>query len=87
MIVLIGCPANCRGEDYPCILEIVKVTGDNKVAFMLYAQHVMDKLISLNKLMTDDTKHFKVEIKYQNGIPIGMYISLKPQPSIYEIFQ
>lgn len=77
-IIPIGCKPNCRGEGYPCIQDICKIIKNGDVAFMMYAHHVFEKI---------KTMDFLIEVKKQNDIPIGMYISEKGALSVYERFK
>jgi len=76
MIVPIGCKSDCRGEGFPCVDLIRNVVADGNIAFMLFSEHVYGHI----KL------DYKVEVKHQNGIPIGMYISEKGSLSVYSRF-
>jgi hypothetical protein len=77
LIVPIGCKRGCRGDDYPCIIDICKVISQGNIAFMLYTEHVLHKL----KLMD-----YKIELKKINGVSIGMYVSKRGSKSVYKIF-
>jgi hypothetical protein len=77
LIVPIGCKKGCNGDDYPCIHAIFTVINQGNIAFMLYSEHVRSKLEQLE---------CKIEVKEQDGIPIGMYISRKGERSVYERF-
>lgn len=73
----VGCKSDCRGETYPCLDEVVNIIGQGNVAFMIYSQHVMEKLGSME---------YRIDISKHNGIPIGIYISEKGSKSVYERF-
>jgi hypothetical protein len=77
LIVPIGCIRGCNGDNYPCIQAIFTVINQGNIAFMLYSEHVRSKLEQLE---------CKIEIKEQNGIAIGMYISAKGVGSVYDRF-
>lgn len=62
----------CHGGDYgekaSCLTDIKLIVEDGDIAFMLYSEHVREKLEELG---------YKLKLKYTEGnmdCPIGMWI-------------
>lgn len=67
-IVPVMCHMQCEGLRDLCLMDIRLIVEDGDIAFMLYSQHVVEKVKSYG---------YKVIANFQNGIPIGMYVMLK----------
>jgi len=67
-IVPVMCHIHCKGLRSLCITDIKLIVEDGDIAFMLYSQHVSETVKSYG---------YKVIAKYQNDVPIGMYVMLK----------
>ena len=67
--VIVTCPPGCNGTKDLCIPVIQDAVNRGKKVFIMYGQHVKEKLEAIGE--------FSFEIVRHNGINVGLWISGK----------
>lgn len=68
--IVISCPSGCHGKEDLCIPMIRNIVASGNTAFMIFSEHVREKVESIG---------FQTRVKLQHDIPIGLYIYTEEQ--------
>lgn len=63
--ILVICFPGCNGTRDLCIPMIEEIVEAGKTAFMIYSEHVREKVEAMG---------YQTRVKMQHDIPIGIYI-------------
>lgn len=63
--IIVICFPGCNGTRDLCIPMIREIADSGKTAFMMYSEHVREKVEALG---------YHTRVKMQHDIPVGLYI-------------
>lgn len=64
-VVIVICIPGCNGTGDLCLPMIREIVEARKVAFMIYSEHILEKVEAMD---------YQIQVKKQGDIPIGLYI-------------